>query len=98
MVRKRGIYHVRKRVPTVLIATIGKREIWMSLRTDSKIEACRRSYAALAQIEAEFAQARFANGSIVDQTLLQPWEARSGLSLPSAAKLNAHTKGRPYAC
>ena len=89
MVRKRGIYHIRKRVPTVLIETIGKREIWMSLRTDSEIEARRRSHAVLAQIEAGFAQARLANGGIVDLTLLQPWEARSGLSQHDTANMTS---------
>ncbi|WP_411291462.1 DUF6538 domain-containing protein [Sphingorhabdus sp.] len=95
MVRKRGIYHIRKRVPTVLIETIGKREIWMSLRTDSEIGARRRSHAVLAQIEAGFAQARLTNGGIVDLTLLQPWEARSGLSLPSAASLTLIRRDDP---
>jgi len=83
MVQKRGIYHIRKRVPTVLIATIGKREIWKSLRTGSEIEACRRSYAVLAKIESELAHARLELGIIVDLTLFEPWETRSGQSEPT---------------
>jgi hypothetical protein len=95
MVCKRGIYHVRKRVPMGLVATMGKQEIWRSLKTDSEIEARRRSHAVLAQIESELAHARFASGVIVDETLLQPWERRSGLSQSTIGNLTCIRRDEP---
>ena len=67
--------------------TVGKREIWHSLRTESETEAFRRSHSVLAQIESTLATARSVVGKNVDQTLLEPWQQES-VSVSAASDLN----------
>ena len=75
--RKRGVYHVRKRVPTLLVDAVGKGEIWRSLCTTSEAEAVRRSHAVLAVIEADLAEARLGIGQNVDPIVMARSQAHS---------------------
>jgi hypothetical protein len=70
LTQKRGVFHVRKHVPTDLLTVVGKGEIWRSLKTDSYRIAVRRSHFVISQIEAEFEAARQKVGRTVDETLL----------------------------
>lgn len=71
--QKRGVYHIRKHVPTDLKGALGKGEIWRSLGTDSLKVAKRRSHLALGRIEAELEEVRRKLGKDVDPTLVSPF-------------------------
>jgi integrase len=66
--------------------TVGRAEIWKSLRTDSRACAVRRLPAIAAQIESEFERLRLQSGMTVDLTLLKP----SVDDLPMFANGSAH--------
>ena len=74
IVAKRGIYHVRRRVPSELREALGKGEIWRSLATDSRSVASRRALRSLAEIEALFDDTRGTLGLPVDFALSEPWD------------------------
>ncbi|MFD2500434.1 DUF6538 domain-containing protein [Rhizorhabdus histidinilytica] len=63
-------YYFRRRVPASLVATVGRREIWRSLETDSLTTAQRRSHQVAATIEHEFEMARQRIGFSLDSNLL----------------------------
>lgn len=69
-VRRAGRIYYRRRVPDALRETLGKREIWRSLGTDSPTVALRRSHLIAAQIEHDFEVARSMIGLKVDPAML----------------------------
>ena len=73
LTRKRGVFHVRKHVPSDLRNALDKIEVWRSLGTDSFRQALRRSHVVIGQIEADFEAARSKLGLPVDGTLIQPF-------------------------
>ena len=72
MTLKGNVFHIRRRVPSALKASIGKGEIWRSLDTGDVKTAIGRSHYINAEIEALFEQARLIAGMTVDPTILEP--------------------------
>ena len=67
LMRRGARYYVRVRVPLDLVETIGRSEIWKSLRTADFAEARRRYFPARAKLQEAFDQARrrrAANGKL----------------------------------
>ena len=65
-------FYYRRRVPLDARRLIDRSEIWRSLRTDSLKTALRRLPSAIAQVEADFEQARWMAGLSCDRTLFEP--------------------------
>ena len=56
--QRSGVFYLRAIVPTDLIDTLGKREIWRSLRTSQRAEADGLIQAEAAKVQLEFARQR----------------------------------------
>jgi len=78
--KKRGEnWYIRRRVPSEIVAAVGKKEVWRTLKTKDKSIAKKRYAGALQAIEREFEVAKSRSDSIKPVTLENfdvLWEAR----------------------
>jgi hypothetical protein len=72
LVRRGSTFYHRRRVPAELRPTVGRDDVWKSLRTDSLKCAKRRLPSTAAQVESWFECLRQQVGLTVDQALLKP--------------------------
>ena len=54
LIQRGSVFHYRKRVPTDIVGTFGRREIWTSLGTGNRPEAIKRARRVAVQLDDRF--------------------------------------------